>query len=97
MKSTEQLAADFETMFGIPFTEGAKHVKRLMARSVYMGRSTAGLDWSGFMGLDTHSYSRTTLDDRDFLMFAFFSMAGLERFENLLPPEVELLPAGSKR
>ena len=86
-----ELSTKFETMFGIPIEDGIGRVKLLMRRTISMGMFEAGFDWEGFLGWDTQTYGRTTIEDRDFMMFAFFAMFGLEYFEAL--PKVELLAA----
>jgi hypothetical protein len=83
-----ELSEKFETMFGIPIEQGIERVKLLMRRTISMGEATSGMNWNGFFGLSVRSCSRTTIEDHDFMMFAFFAMYGLGQFEAL--PKVEL-------
>ena len=86
-----ELSEKFEQVFGIKIDAGIERVKLLMRRTITMGKAEAeaGLDC---LGWDVQiSYGRTTIDDRDFMMFAFFAMYGLEQFDAL--PKVEVLTA----
>lgn len=85
-----ELSEKFETMFGIGIDDGVERVKLLMRRTISMGKFEAG-SWDNLYGLEVHSTGRTTINDRDFLMFGFFAMFGLEQFEAL--PKVEALAA----
>ena len=87
-----ELSTRFETMFGIPIGQGIERVKLLMRRTISMGMFEAGfVDWESFISSNAQACGRTTINDRDFMMFAFFAMYGLEQFAAL--PKVELLTA----
>jgi hypothetical protein len=71
MKQRKEVTDRFEGIFKIPYEEGISRLKRLLKRSI------------SFESFGSVGYSKISMNERDFGIFAFFACLGANHLEEL--------------